>query len=70
VNAGPYSSSSSSSSSSSPLSLPLSGCEDANVPPALRVLLRSLDQLTGTGGSDVRGKFVDHVRKEWETTTV
>ena len=36
-------------------------CDDANIPPALNILWRSLDQLTSSG-SDVRGKFVDHVR--------
>lgn len=38
-----------------------SECDDANLPPSLKILLRTLQQLT-RGVSDIRGRFVDHAR--------
>ena len=37
-------------------------CDDTNRPPSLQLLLHSLQQLITSGGSDVRGRFVDHPR--------
>jgi phosphomannomutase len=36
-----------------------SECDNANVPPSLSILLRSIQDLTHSG-SDIRGRFVDH----------
>jgi phosphomannomutase len=35
-------------------------CDNVNTPPSLSILTRSLQALTNTGNTDVRGKFVDH----------
>ena len=41
----------------------LTECDNTNRPPSLNILLRSLDDLLGRGGSsDIRGRFVDHYR--------
>jgi len=35
-------------------------CDNVNTPPSLAILLKSLDQLATSSGTDVRGRFVDH----------
>ena len=38
-------------------------CDNVNVPPSLNILLRHLRHLTNNNSSDIRGRFVDHVRQ-------
>jgi len=68
------SSTSSSSSSSSAASVPsflreafqggggVSECDNVNVPPSLSIILRGIEQLAASGGTDIRGVVVDHPR--------
>lgn len=39
---------------------PSSDCDNMNTPPSLQIISHSLKQLIRSGGSDIRGRFVDH----------
>lgn len=37
-------------------------CDNINRPPSLNIIVRSIEQMTAPGKTDIRGQFVDHAR--------